>query len=574
MPMRRPGFVLLASMALASVVALSPRAEGAKVRFAVTYPADRRAAPLDGRLLLLLSTDKSEEPRTQITDNALRSQQVFGIDVDGWKAGTEAVFQGDVLGFPTMSLAEIPPGTYQVQALLHRYETFRRADGHTVKLPMDRGEGQQWSKAPGNLYSTPREITLDPARAETIRIALDQVIPPIPDPRRDKVHQARKDPVGAADEVLGTADVPRRPHPAARGLRHAPGSALPARHQSRPLPLHARGLPARAAGPESPPRYSERFHVEGYNRIEQELAHAFYKDWTGPGYPRYLLVEIQHANPFYDDSYAVNSQNLGPYGDAITHELIPYLEKKYRALGGGWARFVYGGSTGGWESLAAQILYPDEYNGCWAACPDPIDFHAYMTVNIYDQPNAYFWSSPWTKIATPAHRDYLGHLQATIEQQSRFELVVGERTRSGGQLDIWEAVYSPVGPDGYPMRIWDRRTGVIDKSVAAFWKENYDLVDILKRNWSKGLGQKLVGKDPHLRGRSRQLLPQQRRVPGGGFSPDGRPVLRRRDRLRSARRALLERRPPAAEPHLEPALRPDVRAEDRGTDRKERPAGR
>ena len=100
MPMRRPGFVLLASMALASVVALSPRAEGAKVRFAVTYPVDRRAAPLDGRLLLLLSTDKSEEPRTQITDNALRSQQVFGIDVDGWKAGTEAVFQGDVLGFP------------------------------------------------------------------------------------------------------------------------------------------------------------------------------------------------------------------------------------------------------------------------------------------------------------------------------------------------------------------------------------------------------------------------------------------------------------------------------------------
>ena len=92
------------------------------------------------------------------------------------------------------------------------------------------------------------------------------------------------------------------------------------------------------------------------------------------------MVEIQHANPYYDDSYAVNSANLGPYGDAITYELIPYIEKTFRGLGQGWARFMYGGSTGGWEALAAQVFYPDEYNGAWAACPDPIDFRAYMTV--------------------------------------------------------------------------------------------------------------------------------------------------------------------------------------------------
>ncbi len=494
MRLLRPGTVILASIALASVVALSPRAEGSKVRFAVTYAADKSAAPLDGRLLLLLSTDKTEEPRAQISDNALRSQQVFGIDVDGWKSGTEAVFEGDVLGYPTVSLAEVPPGTYQVQALLHRYETFRRADGHTVKLPMDRGEGQQWSKAPGNLFSTPREITLDPARAETIRIALDQVIPPIPDPpttnyiKHEKILSERLTKFWGRPMYLGAHVL------LPEGYDSHPEARYPLVINHGHFPYTLEGFRPEPPDPNLPPKYSERFHVEGYNRIEQELAHQFYKDWTGPGYPRYLLIEIQHANPFYDDSYAVNSQNLGPYGDAITYELIPYLEKKYRALGGGWARFMYGGSTGGWEALAAQILYPDEYNGCWAACPDPIDFHAYMTVNIYDQPNAYYWSSPWTKIATPAHRDYLGHLQATVEQQSRFELVVGEKTRSGGQLDIWEAVYSPVGADGYPKRIWDRRTGVIDKSVAAFWKENYDLVDILKRNWSKGLGQKLVGK--------------------------------------------------------------------------------
>src|SRR5438093_72769 len=95
--------------------------------------------------------------------------------------------------------------------------------------------------------------------------------------------------------------------------------------------------------------YSDRFRLDCYNRIQQEQAYQFYKDWTSPGYPRTIAIEIQHANPYYDDSYAVNSANLGPYGDAITYELIPYLEKKYRAISAGWARSMYGGSTGGWE---------------------------------------------------------------------------------------------------------------------------------------------------------------------------------------------------------------------------------
>jgi len=207
-----------------------------------------------------------------------------------------------------------------------------------------------------------------------------------------------------------------------------------------------------------------------------------------------IIIEIQHANPYYDDSYAVNSANLGPYGDAITYELIPYLEKKYRALGGGWARFMYGGSTGGWEALGAQVLYPDEFNGCWAACPDPIDFHAYTVVDAYEDKNAYFMEGPWGKVPRPAHRNYLGQVSATLEQVNRLELVLGTKSRSGQQWDIWEAVFSPVGPDGYPKRIWDKRRGVIDPAVAAYWRENYDLTFILRRDWSKGLGRKLEGK--------------------------------------------------------------------------------
>ncbi len=481
-------------LSLTAAPAASPATPEARIRVAVSYGAEKSAEPLDGRVLLLLSTDPSAEPRFQISDTSLKTQQVFGVDVLAWKAGEDAVFAGDVLGYPAVGLADIPPGTYQVQALLHRYETFHRADGHVVKLPMDRGEGQQWSKAPGNLYSTPRSITIDPARPETIRIELDQVIPPIPDPPTTKYIKHEKIQSERLTKFWGRPMYLSAHVLLPEGFDTHPAARYPVVINHDHFAYTIDGFREEPPDSNLKPEYSDRFHLEGYNLVQQEYAHQFYKDWTGPDYPRYLLVEVEHANPYYDDSYAVNSQNLGPYGDAITYELLPYLEKKYRGLGAGWARFMYGGSTGGWEALGVQILYPDEYNGCFAACPDPIDFHAYTTVNLYEDENAFFWSGPWKRVEKPAHRDYLGHLSATVEQANRLELVLGTKSRSGGQWDIWEAVYSPVGPDGYPKRIFDKRTGVIDKSVAAFWKENYDLTHILRRDWNKGLGQKLEGK--------------------------------------------------------------------------------
>ena len=38
--------------------------------------------------------------------------------------------------------------------------------------------------------------------------------------------------------------------------------------------------------PNLKPDYSDRFHIEGYNRIQEEHARQLYKDWTGPDYPR------------------------------------------------------------------------------------------------------------------------------------------------------------------------------------------------------------------------------------------------------------------------------------------------
>ena len=461
-------------------------------RFSVIFPAERSAAPLDGRLLLILAADGASAPLDQVQNDA-RCAQLLGIDVDEWLPGTERLLDGAVFGFPRASLRDVPAGEYHVQAVLNRYETFHRADGHVVKLPPDRGEGQQWNRKPGNLFSRPARLRFDPRSGERFELRLDQEIPAI-EPAKDtafikhvRIRSERLSafwgrPVELGACVLLPAGFDR--HPEARY----------------PLVVFHGHFPATFGGfreaPPDPglePDYSERFDLHGYNRIQQEYAHDFFKAWTGPSMPRLLIAEIQHANPYYDDSYAVNSAYLGPYGDAIQYELIPEIERRFRGIGEGWARFTYGGSTGGWEALAVQTFYPDEYNGCFAACPDPIDFRAYTVVDIYSHRNAYFDEGPFARVPRPGMRKGLDQVTMTLEQMNHLELVLGTRSRSGQQWDIWEAVYSPCGADGYPKRIWDKRTGVIDPEVAAHWREHYDLRHILQRDWAT-LGPKLAGK--------------------------------------------------------------------------------
>ncbi|MFQ5603654.1 MAG: alpha/beta hydrolase-fold protein [bacterium] len=470
----------------------SPNKPTSELKFAISFTEQNSKEPLDGRLLLMLSTDDSREPRFQISDSP-NTQQIFGIDVENLKAGEAAFIDERVFGYPLKSLAELPAGEYRVQALLHRYETFHRADGHLVKLPMDRGEGQHWNRAPGNLYSAPQKIKIDPQSDDVIKITLDQKIPPIPEPKSTKYIKYVKIKSNLLSEFWG-----RPMHLAAfvllpEGFDEHPEARYPLVINHGHFPSRFSGFRETPPNPNLKPEYSERFQLEGYNKIVQDYAYQFYQDWTGPDFPRVLLIKIQHANPFYDDSYAVNSANVGPYGDAITHELIPYIEQKFRGLGEGWARFLYGGSTGGWEALAVQVFYPDEYNGCWAACPDPIDFRAYTIVNIYEHKNAYYVDSQFKKTPRPGRRNYLGEISATLEEMNHRELVLGTRSRSGDQWDIWQAVYSPVGNDGYPKPIWDKLTGEIDHTVAEYWRENYDLSYILKRDWQT-LGPKLKGK--------------------------------------------------------------------------------
>lgn len=446
----------------------------------------------DGRLLLFFSKDESREPRFSVSDN-VNTAQVFGMDVESFEPGSVIDFKMDSFGYPLEQFSNLEEGNYLVQAFLIKYESFERADGHQVKLAMDQGEGRKWASTPGNIYSLP--LSIDWKKGSDFQLIIDQKIPSVVEPEDTKYIKHIKMKSELLSEFWGR-DMFLGAHVLLpEGFDEHPNQYYPLMVFHGHFPSDFGGFRTSPPDPNlSEDDYSARFGIYGYEKIQQQEAYDFYQKWISPDFKRFIIIEIQHANPFYDDSYAVNSANIGPYGDAITYELIPYIEKEFRGIGEGWARFLYGGSTGGWEALAAQVFYPDEYNGCFAACPDPIDFRAFTTINLYEDQNAYYQDGDFKKILRPGHRDYLGHVSSMVKDMNHRELAIGGvQTRSGEQFDIWQAVYSPVGEDGYPKPIWDKKSGEIDPQVAEYWKENYDLRYIMERDWET-LGPKLEGK--------------------------------------------------------------------------------
>jgi enterochelin esterase-like enzyme len=496
--MRRLAAALLSLASAASFVAATTRAQQpakSAFRIEVSVAPELAPAPLDGRLLLIVSRGGDQEPRFQV-GRGLTSEPLFGVDVEGLTAVTTSAFvmqdrevfdsQGnrsmipvrtyeertarpvvvdaDTRGWPVESLAQIPAGDYTVQAVLNVYTTFHRADGHTIKAHMDQWEGQHWNRSPGNLYSDPQRLHIDPAVAAPIRIVLNKKIPPI-DPPADteyvkhiKFKSETLSKWWGHDIYLGAVVV------------------LPEGFESHPDAHY-------------PVAYNQ-----GHFPSTFALRDRFLEDWKSGKLGRFIIVLMQHPTPFYDDSYAVNSANNGPYGDALTQELIPRVEKQFRAIGQPWARVVYGGSTGGWESLAWQVFYPDMFNGTWSFCPDPVDFRYFQMVNIYQDKNAFYPNSPWkTEPVRPWQRTPDDQVAMSEKDASHLEEVLGTRGRSGDQMDIFMATFGPVGADGYPKLLYDKWTGAIDPAVAQYWKEHYDLRAIVERDW-KTLGPKLQGK--------------------------------------------------------------------------------
>jgi hypothetical protein len=461
--------VALATLAVSAVLA-------ADTRFDISYPASANAGPLTGRVFVMITRTLTpetggrgrggeREPRLQIGRLGV---PFFGRDFEKLAPGAVAAIDAGDLGTPVESLSAIPPGDYYVQALLNVYTEFHRSDGHVIWMHNDQWEGQHWSTSPGNLYSKPQKVHLDASAGYRIPLVCDRVIPPIDPP----------------------ADTEWVKH-----FRFQ--SPLLTKFWGRPIYLGATVLLPRDYQT-STLRYPVLYE-QGHFSTRAPLGfapapdNALYADWMKDNFPRFLVVTFQHPTPYFDDSYAVNSVNVGPYGDAILQELIPEVEKRYRAIRQPWARVLSGGSTGGWEALALQIFYPDEFGGTWSYCPDSVDFHDVEGVNIYEDKNAFYKEIDWRREPTVNSREINGQVRQTSEQRNHFELVNGTHGRSGEQIDIWSAVFGPLGEDGYFEPLFDKKTGVMnpDPRVAQYWKEHFDLRYQLEKSWPS-LGPKLV----------------------------------------------------------------------------------
>jgi Putative esterase len=439
-----------APLLIACFIASSALAQPA-VKISVKIPDDAQPEHAEGRLLLVLGKRSSPEPRRMIGETGMDAAPLFGRDVGDARPGASYDFDDSAAAFPIDKLSSVPPGEYFAQAVLHT--------NRDLNLPC----------APGDLYSPPLKIVFPPPIDQAIRLELTRKMPEEELPREsDQVKFIKLE------------------------------SPLLSKFHGRPMFLRAGVVLPRGYADEPERRYPLRVHIGGYGMRCSAAAGMMHgpfsrlrNDWNADDAPRFVMLVLDGAGPL-GDPYQVNSENHGPYGDALTQELIPHVEKQFRCIGEPWARVLDGGSTGGWVSLALQVFYPDYFNGCWAGFPDGLDFRAFQLIDIYEHANAYVNEFGFER---PSKRTRDGDVEFTVRHECRMENVLGRGdswTLSGQQWGAWNATYGPRGPDGRPVPLWNARTGVIDKSVLEHWKK-YDLRRVLETQWPT-IGRKLRGK--------------------------------------------------------------------------------
>jgi hypothetical protein len=456
-------FVATTAAAVATGIDLAAGQTAAGPRIEITIAKGARAEATTGMVYVAVSRDNK---RTPIEQASPTGSPLFSLPIDGLQSGAPVAITAAERGHPVASLRDLPAGEYWMQPFVNVYTRFARADGKTVWLHMDQWEGQNWKRSPGNIYGEPVRVQFDPRSSTPIRLVADTVIPPIQTPpdtelvKRVKIESKILSkwwghPIYLGATILLPKDYDK--HPDVR---------YPVNYEQGHFSLRAPG---------------------GFG-----MGGTFDTFWLAAATPRMIYVTLQHPSPYYDDSYGVNSENNGPFGDAILQELIPAIEDQFRIIREPWARTLSGGSTGGWIAAAHQVFYPDFYGRAFASCPDSLDFRYHQIVDIYKDANAYFIDKGWMTVDRPNQQQADGNVQSMMKDENHYELVVGDKSRSGGQWDIWEATYSPVGADGYPKRLWDKTTGEIDHTVAVTWRK-YDLRHVLETNW-RTLGPKVAHK--------------------------------------------------------------------------------
>ena len=408
-------------------------ASGQALKFSVTWDASQLKEPFSGRIVVCLG--HGGEPR--LGPNWFKPSPMYSTIVKNMKAGTPVVIDNDdAIGFPG-KLADLTPGEYTVQVVIDR-----NLGGRSI------------GSTPGNLYSEATTLALDPAKSGTVSLVASKVIP----------EEAFKDTKQVHEVVLE--------------------SKLLSRFYRRPTKMRAAVVLPDAWYSESVRKFPIIFEIPGFGGNHYSLSGSTGTARTLRGTTPFIRVVLNPDCPTGHCVFA-DSANNGPWGKALTTELVPYIEKAYRAIGKPGARFVTGHSSGGWSSLWLQVAYPDFFGGVWSTSPDPVDFRDFQRINLYD-PKSNMFTDEKGGQRPLARRGEIPFI--FYKAFSDMERPLGR----GEQLGSFEGVFSGKGRDGEPKKLWNRDTGAIDAAVAETWKK-YDISLTLRNNWAT-LGPKLKGK--------------------------------------------------------------------------------
>jgi S-formylglutathione hydrolase FrmB len=414
---------------------------------------------VSGRLLVFAKplgpADKLPIARVDMDQIDTHATAIAAQEVARLNPGATVDIDADISAFPR-PFSQLKPGHYAVQAVLDRDHSYNYT-----------------GRGPGDLMSGVVEMDLPGGATQILTLATTI---PGTDPLQ---------PLGNVSAAL------REVYPAARADIHPIDFTSPALSHFWGRPATLRGWvvtpPDYAAHPGK--RYPTVYYTQGFGgslRSLHDIAVARWDEMKTGKAPPMIWVAVDQSSPTGTSEF-VDGVNNGPWGQALTAELIPALERQYRMDAKPSGRFLTGHSSGGWAVLWLQVNYPKMFGGAWPTSPDPSDFHDFLGINLYASgANIYRKpdGTPW-----PLARDK-GQMLVSMEDYTRREVVLG---KYGGQLASFEWVFSPRGPDGSPLPMFDRTTGAVDSAVIAYWKDHYDVAERLRRHWPE-LKRDLDGK--------------------------------------------------------------------------------
>lgn len=440
----------------------------------------------DGRVVVLFAPS-GVDPLEDI-DVTSSTDLFWGINVYDLSASDTITLSGGggnntrtgVFGFPNTTLEDVPAGNYSVQAFLTPYEKVSRSDGSVVSVHFPCGDGAPNIAGVGSLFTSVVDVELEEA-GQIVELVFNNVTA-VEDCTGEEIGGCSQ---GNYEDTDMLKYVKIRSNALSdfwgRGMYVGANVLLPY------------GYDANDTSVRYPVIYSQGHWPADLGAFRYPTANfsAAWDNGTIPGQdgepdrpaPKMILVTFRHEAPFFDDSYAVNTANIGPYGDAINDELIPYLDSIFNTIPEPYARIQVGGSTGGWISAASVIFRPDLFGACFSSYPDSLDFHSHQAIPLYTNKNAYEFANG-TPIPSIREFDDNGTeiILATAAQENHWELTFGSSSRSFLQWDVWNAVFGVQGLNNYPLEPWNKVTGEIYPEAVEYWK-HMDLANYIVSNW-------------------------------------------------------------------------------------------